>query len=83
MWSRYEQDNETVGKVLQVIPGLAGEHMTVLGVAREIEFARGLADGVLFPDGGRIVEQGPAGEGLRNPGHERIQDFMCRVTHSI
>ena len=76
-------DPEMVGEVLQVIRALAEEHMTMLVVTHEIQFAREVADGVLFLDGGRIVEQGPAGEVLRNPRHERTQDFLRRVTHPI
>ncbi|KXF75463.1 glutamine ABC transporter ATP-binding protein [Paramesorhizobium deserti] len=76
-------DPEMVGEVLQVMRALAEEHMTMLVVTHEIQFAREVADSVLFLDGGRIVEQGPAGEILRNPKHERTQDFLRRVTHPV
>ncbi|WP_186390017.1 MULTISPECIES: amino acid ABC transporter ATP-binding protein [unclassified Stappia] len=76
-------DPEMVGEVLQVMRSLAEEHMTMLVVTHEIQFAREVADNVLFLDGGRIVEQGPAAEVLRNPQHERTQDFLRRVTHPV
>ena len=76
-------DPEMVGEVLQVMRSLAEEHMTMLVVTHEIQFAREVADHVLFLDGGRIVEQGPAAEMLRNPQHERTQDFLRRVTHPV
>ena len=72
-----------VGEVLQVMRSLADEDMTMLVVTHEIQFAREVADAVLFLDGGRIVEQGPAAEVLRNPRHERTQDFLRRVTHPV
>jgi polar amino acid transport system ATP-binding protein len=74
-------DPELVGEVLSVMWALAGEHMTMLVVTHEIQFAREVADRVLFLDGGRIVEQGPAKDVLRNPQHERTKDFLRRVTH--
>ncbi|WP_026379871.1 amino acid ABC transporter ATP-binding protein [Afifella pfennigii] len=76
-------DPEMVGEVLQVMRALAEEHMTMLVVTHEILFAREVADRVLFLDGGRIVEEGPAGELLRHPKHERTQDFLRRVTHPV
>ncbi|WP_296987225.1 amino acid ABC transporter ATP-binding protein [Thalassospira sp. UBA1131] len=74
-------DPEMVGEVLQVMRSLAQEHMTMLVVTHEIQFAREVADQVLFLDGGQIVEQGDAEAVLRNPQHERTQDFLRRVTH--
>jgi polar amino acid transport system ATP-binding protein len=76
-------DPETVGEVLSVMRALAQEHMTMLVVTHEIQFAREVADRVLFLDGGVIVEQGRAQDILRNPKHERTQDFLRRVTHPV
>lgn len=76
-------DPEMVGEVLQVIRSLAEEHMTMLVVTHEIQFAREVADSVMFLDGGRIVEQGPAKEVLHRPRHERTQDFLRRITHPM
>lgn len=76
-------DPEMVGEVLQVMRSLAEEHMTMLVVTHEIQFAREVADSVLFLDGGRIVEQGPSQKVLHQPQHERTRDFLSRVTHPI
>jgi polar amino acid transport system ATP-binding protein len=57
--------------------------MTMLVVTHEIQFAREVADRVLFLDGGVVVEQGRAQDILRNPKHERTQDFLRRVTHPV
>lgn len=76
-------DPEMVGDVLQVMRSLADEHMTMLVVTHEIQFAREVADRVLFLDGGTIVEQGTADQVLRAPQNERTQDFLRRVTHPV
>ena len=76
-------DPEMVGEVLSVMRSLAEEHMTMLVVTHEIQFAREVADTVLFLDGGQIVEEGPAASVLHNPQHERTQDFLRRVTHPV
>lgn len=76
-------DPEMVGEVLQVMRVLADDDMTMLVVTHEIQFAREVSDTVLFLDGGRIVEQGPARELLREPKHDRTRDFLRRVTHPM
>jgi polar amino acid transport system ATP-binding protein len=74
---------ELVGDVLGVMRGLADEGMTMLVVTHEMGFAREVADRVLFLDGGRLVEQGPAAEILNRPQHPRTQDFLQRVLHPL
>ena len=76
-------DPELVGDVLRVMRGLADEGMTMIVVTHEIGFAREVADRVLFLDGGRLVEQGPAAEILNRPQHPRTQDFLQRVLHPL
>jgi len=76
-------DPEMVGEVLQVMRNLAEEHMTMLVVTHEIQFAREVADQVLFLDRGQILEQGSAQDVLREPRHERTKDFLRRVTHPV
>ncbi|AYO81942.1 amino acid ABC transporter ATP-binding protein [Methylobacterium brachiatum] len=76
-------DPELVGDVLRVMRGLADEGMTMLVVTHEMGFAREVADRVLFLDGGRLVEQGPAAEILNRPQHPRTQDFLQRVLHPL
>ena len=76
-------DPELVGDVLRVMRGLADEGMTMIVVTHEIGFAREVADRVLFLDGGRLVEQGPAAEILNRPQHPRTQDYLQRVLHPL
>jgi len=76
-------DPELVGDVLRVMRGLADEGMTMIVVTHEIGFAREVADRVLFLDGGRLVEQGPAAEILSRPQNPRTQDFLQRVLHPL
>ncbi|NDV48871.1 MULTISPECIES: amino acid ABC transporter ATP-binding protein [unclassified Salipiger] len=76
-------DPEMVGEVLSVLRDLAQEHMTMLIVTHEIQFAREVADGVIFLDQGRIAEHGNAEEVLTRPQNPRTQEFLRRVTHPI
>ncbi|WP_134725381.1 amino acid ABC transporter ATP-binding protein [Paracoccus luteus] len=76
-------DPELVGEVLAVMRDVAAEGMTMVVVTHEMEFARAVADRVLFLEGGAIVEQGPPQEVLRNPRHPRTQDFLHRVIHPM
>ncbi|MEU1203055.1 amino acid ABC transporter ATP-binding protein [Streptomyces sp. NPDC005813] len=72
-------DPELVGEVLAVIKDLATSGTTLVIVTHEIGFAREVADRVVFVDGGRIVEQGPPGQVLDAPRHERTRDFLSKV----
>tara|TARA_R110000751_G_scaffold82604_4_gene166205 strand:+ start:106 stop:837 length:732 start_codon:yes stop_codon:yes gene_type:complete len=76
-------DPEMVGEVLSVLRDLAQERMTMLIVTHEIQFAREVADGVIFLDQGRIAEHGSAEAVLSKPTHPRTQDFLRRVTHPV
>ncbi|HET9578864.1 MAG TPA: amino acid ABC transporter ATP-binding protein [Usitatibacter sp.] len=76
-------DPELVGDVLEVMLRLAREGMTMVVVTHEMEFAREVADRVLFLDAGRILEEGPPEAVLRNPKNERTRDFLQRVIHAI
>jgi len=73
-------DPELVGEVLQVMRDLAEEGMTMLVVTHEMNFARRVADRVVFMDGGLIVEEGPPAEVLGDPSHERTRRFLQMVT---
>ncbi|MEU3688915.1 amino acid ABC transporter ATP-binding protein [Streptomyces narbonensis] len=72
-------DPELVGEVLDVIKDLAASGTTMIVVTHEIGFAREVADTVVFMDEGRIVEQGPPGEVLDSPRHERTRAFLSKV----
>ena len=72
-------DPELVGDVLDVMRELAREGMTMIVVTHEIGFARGVADQVVFMDGGVVVEAGPPEAVLDNPQRQRTQNFLESV----
>ena len=72
-------DPELVGEVLEVIKDLAEEGWTTVIVTHEIQFARQVADQVLFLDGGVVVERGTPAEVIDHPREERTQRFLRRI----
>ncbi|GAA1781191.1 amino acid ABC transporter ATP-binding protein [Agromyces lapidis] len=72
-------DPELVGDVLDVMRELANDGMTMIVVTHEIGFARGVADQVVFMDGGVVVEAGPPGEVLDRPQRQRTRNFLESV----
>lgn len=76
-------DPELVGDVLGVMRELADEGMTMLVVTHEMQFAREVADEVIFMDAGAIVEQGPPAQVIGAPRHERTRSFLARVLNPV
>ena len=74
-------DPEMVGEVLEVMRELAQDGMTMVVVSHEMGFARGVADRVIMMDQGRIIETGPPGQVLDQPGQERTRVFLSKVLH--
>ena len=72
-------DPELIGEVLQVIKQLAEEHMTMVIVTHEMNFARDISDRVIFMEKGEIVTQGSPEEILINPRLPRLQTFLNKV----
>ncbi|MQA76918.1 MAG: ATP-binding cassette domain-containing protein [Streptosporangiales bacterium] len=72
-------DPELVGDVLGVMRQLAEEGMTMLVVTHEMQFAREVADKVLFMDGGVVVEQGHPEQVIADPREARTKEFLARV----
>ncbi len=74
-------DPELVGEVLEVMKQVAREvNCTLIIVTHEINFAREVADNIIFMDNGLIVEQGIPQEILHNPQQERTRQFLARYT---
>lgn len=69
-------DPEMVREVLDVMLELAKDGMTMVIVTHEMQFARAVADRVIFMDKGYIVEEGEAEEFFSNPKTERAQKFL-------
>ncbi|WP_067134359.1 amino acid ABC transporter ATP-binding protein [Microtetraspora malaysiensis] len=74
-------DPELVGDVLGVMRELAGDGMTMMVVTHEMNFAREVADRVVFMDQGVIVEDGPPDQVIAAPRHARTREFLSRVLH--
>lgn len=68
-------DPELVKEVLGVISDLAKEKKTMLIVTHEMQFARRVADRIVFLDHGHIVAQGAPEELFTNP-NEKLQKFI-------
>ena len=72
-------DPEMVGEVLSVMKELAANHMTMVVVTHEMNFAREVADRILFLEGGNILEQGTPDELFGAPKNARTRDFLGKV----
>lgn len=73
-------DPELVGEVLEVIKEIADEgEMAMMLITHEMDFAREVADRVVFGADGLIVEQGPPEQIFENPQSERLQTFLRRI----
>jgi polar amino acid transport system ATP-binding protein len=71
-------DPELTGEVLKVIKKLAERSTTMIIVTHEMDFARDVADRVIFMDDGVIVEQGSPQEVFGNPKEDRTRQFLTR-----
>ena len=69
-------DPELVEEVNLVMKQLAEEHMTMIIVTHEMDFAASVCDRVLFMDQGVVVEEGPPEVIFQNPENERTQNFL-------
>lgn len=74
-------DPEMVREVLQVVLDLAKEGMTMVIVTHEMEFARAVADRVIFMDGGFIIEEATPEEFFTNPKSDRAKQFLNTFTY--
>jgi polar amino acid transport system ATP-binding protein len=72
-------DPELTGEVLKVIRSLAEKNTTMIIVTHEMQFARQVADTILFMDEGVTVEYGKP-ELLDNPSSDRLKRFLERYS---
>ena len=73
-------DPELTGEVLHVLRDLADRKTTMIIVTHEMNFARDVADRILFMDGGVVVEQGPARQLIEHPQEERTRRFLAHYS---
>ena len=74
-------DPEMVHEVLEVVLSLAKEGRTMLVVTHEMQFAKAVADRMIFMDGGKIVEEGTPEEFFTHPKTERLRQFLHTFTY--
>lgn len=72
-------DPEMIGEVLDVMTALAKDGMTMVVVTHEMNFARRVADRILFMDNGSILEENTPEEFFTNPQTKRAQDFLNSI----
>jgi polar amino acid transport system ATP-binding protein len=72
-------DPELIGEVLAVMRKLASEGTTMIVVTHEMDFARDVAERVIFMEHGVIVEEGTPQEIFRNPRQPRTRNFLARI----
>lgn len=70
-------DPEMVKEVLDVMTGLSKEGLTMIVVTHEMEFARNVADRIIFMDKGIILEDAEPPQFFDAPRHQRIKDFLA------
>jgi polar amino acid transport system ATP-binding protein len=72
-------DPELVKGVLNLMAALGGRGMTMVVVTHEMNFARRVADQVVFMDEGEVIEAGPPRDLFDNPKSERLRRFLSEV----
>lgn len=72
-------DPELTGEILKVIRNLAAENMTMVIVTHEMNFAKNVADKVIFMDNGYIVEEGTPDEVFHSD-NARMQEFLGKLS---
>ena len=69
-------DPEMIGEVLAVMTELSSEGMTMVIVTHEMNFAKRVADRIIFMDAGAILEENTPEEFFTNPATQRAKDFL-------
>lgn len=76
-------DPEMIGEVLEVMTGLAKEGMTMVVVTHEMNFARRVADRIVFMDAGTILEEGTPEKFFTQPQTQRAQEFLNSIQNHV
>lgn len=75
-------DPELTGDILKVIRDLAKDHMTMVIVTHEMNFAKEVADYIVFMDKGVVAEEGYAADVISNPQTERLKGFLNKLNEN-
>lgn len=76
-------DPELIGEVLNVMKALADEGMTMVVVTHELNFARNVANKIIFMDQGKAVMSSSAKDFFENQTNPRINSFINSLSHNI
>jgi polar amino acid transport system ATP-binding protein len=76
-------DPEMIGEVLLVMKALAHSGITMIVVTHEMQFAREIADRVVFIDEGEILETAPPEQFFTRPLHPRARRFLQKVLNPL
>ena len=71
-------DPEMIGEVLSLMKTLSS-NMTMVIVTHELEFAKEIANRVIFMDGGMIVEEGTVDDIFNHSKSKRLKDFLSKI----
>ena len=74
-------DPELTGEILKVIKDLAAEHMTMVIVTHEMNFAKNVSDHVIFMDNGYIAVEGTPEE-VFGSSNERMTEFLGKFSEN-
>ncbi|ERK57200.1 arginine ABC transporter, ATP-binding protein ArtM [Gemella bergeri ATCC 700627] len=72
-------DPEMVKEVLDVIKELSEEGLTMVIVTHEMNFAKEVADKIIFMDDGIVLEEGTPSEIFDNPKQDRTKEFFSKI----
>lgn len=73
-------DPELIGEVLIVMKQLAQSGTTMIVVTHEMQFARNIANKVVFMEHGEVVEEGTPEDIFNHAVHERTREFLHQLT---
>ena len=74
-------DPEMVKEVLDVMKELADNDMTMCVVTHEMNFARKVADRIVFLEGGQIIEEDTPEKFFTNPDSDRVKEFLNKIEY--
>lgn len=72
-------DPEMISEVLEVMTNLAKDGMTMVIVTHEMNFAKNVADRIIFMDSGKIIEENTSEEFFKEPKTERAKAFLSSL----
>ena len=74
-------DPEMVKEVLDVMNELASDGMTMCVVTHEMNFARKVADRIIFLEDGKIIEEDTPDKFFENPDSDRVKEFLNKIDY--